>query len=320
MFRHSRNGRQLRASLGTRDEAEAVRKAEAILAAEDLVEGADFADEIEKYLAERRAADRLSRHVVAIRRSVLLRFVRESKRARVAAVTPGDAQAWHDALDVTAESRQTYVRWLRTFFKWLIERRKLRDNPFAKVKMSRARPVGRKGTVTKADAARLIAASTDPELTFALYCGFHAGMRKEEVIESRPEWFDLDSKQIYIGPTATWVPKDREARAVPISNAFAAFLAGYGRPMPYMIAPTKTRKTPETRYRHDFKKAYSAHVEACGLKCSFHDARRSFASHLVSAGVSIYKVAKWLGDGVAVVERHYGHMQPDNGDLERGIG
>ena len=55
------------------------------------------------------------------------------------------------------------------------------------------------------------------------------------------------------------------------------------------------------------------------MTTTFHDARRTFASLLVSSGVSLYKVARWLGDGVRVVEKHYGHLQPDNGDIERGL-
>jgi integrase len=44
-----------------------------------------------------------------------------------------------------------------------------------------------------------------------------------------------------------------------------------------------------------------------------HDMRRSFASNLVSAGVSIYTVAKWLGDRVDVVEKSYGYLAPNTG-------
>ena len=36
--------------------------------------------------------------------------------------------------------------------------------------------------------------------------------------------------------------------------------------------------------------------------------RRSLASNLVSSGVSIYTVAKWLGDRVDVVEKSYGYL------------
>ena len=48
-----------------------------------------------------------------------------------------------------------------------------------------------------------------------------------------------------------------------------------------------------------------------------HVMRHTFASLLVQAGVSIYKVARWLGDGVEVVEDHYGHLAPKDSDIEK---
>jgi site-specific recombinase XerD len=45
--------------------------------------------------------------------------------------------------------------------------------------------------------------------------------------------------------------------------------------------------------------------------------RHTFASLLVQAGVSVYKVARWLGDGVEVVEEHYGHLAPKDSDIEK---
>jgi hypothetical protein len=70
------------------------------------------------------------------------------------------------------------------------------------------------------------------------------------------------------------------------------------------------------RYRADFSKAWYSQMKRCGVRCTIHDGRRSFASNLVSHGVSIYKVARWLGDGVTVVEKSYGHLAPADRDIE----
>jgi integrase len=43
-----------------------------------------------------------------------------------------------------------------------------------------------------------------------------------------------------------------------------------------------------------------------------HILRHSRATHLLHAGVSLYDVAKLLGDSVATVERVYGHASPDH--------
>jgi len=57
-------------------------------------------------------------------------------------------------------------------------------------------------------------------------------------------------------------------------------------------------------------------VKRCGLAITFHDLRRTFASLHVSRGTSIYKVAKWLRDTVEVVEDTYGHLIPQDAQID----
>jgi hypothetical protein len=40
-------------------------------------------------------------------------------------------------------------------------------------------------------------------------------------------------------------------------------------------------------------------------------------NNLVSSGVWIYIVAKWLGDRVAVVEKSYGYLAPNTGEIDK---
>jgi integrase len=60
----------------------------------------------------------------------------------------------------------------------------------------------------------------------------------------------------------------------------------------------------------------------CGFKnvrMTFHDTRRTFASLHATAGTSIYKISKWLGDDVDVVQRHYGHLSPADPEINRAF-
>jgi integrase len=58
---------------------------------------------------------------------------------------------------------------------------------------------------------------------------------------------------------------------------------------------------------------FRSHMESIGLghKRNPHILRHSRATHLLQAGVSLWDVAKLLGDTVATVERVYGHFSPD---------
>jgi site-specific recombinase XerD len=47
--------------------------------------------------------------------------------------------------------------------------------------------------------------------------------------------------------------------------------------------------------------------------------RHTFASLLAQKGISIYKVAGWLGDGLEVTVDHYAHLAPQDRDLQRSM-
>jgi integrase len=103
-----------------------------------------------------------------------------------------------------------------------------------------------------------------------------------------------------------------------MSDGFKGFLAEYLRnrnPGEFVLRPKKTQGA--WKYRYDFSRMEEGHFKNVGVKCSIHDMRRSFASNLVSSGVSISTVAKWMGDRVDVVEKSYGYMAPNTGEINK---
>ena len=180
--------------------------------------------------------------------------------------------------------------------------------------------LGRKNWLKHDEVQKVIdaAKSKNPGLTFVLYCGFHAGLRRNEIANLKVGWFDGKFIHVQNDPESGFILKDRENRSIPLSKPFKEFLDEYLRgrdPGEYAIRPTKTQGKND--YRYDFGRAWKSHMERCGVTCTVHDARRSFASNLLSAGENVYTVAKWLGDGVQVVERSYGHLSPFAGDIDK---
>ena len=141
-------------------------------------------------------------------------------------------------------------------------------------------------------------------------------MRKNEIIEARPDWFDLHNNLIHIQATATFQPKDRDNRSVPLTREFRRWIeTHYGLQEPFMLEPKSTHGS--YRYRYDFRASFVNLTKRCGFpELTFHDLRRTFASLHVSRGTSIYKVARWLGDGVEVVDNHYGHRIPQDDEID----
>ena len=95
-----------------------------------------------------------------------------------------------------------------------------------------------------------------------------------------------------------------------------AYLKDYGMRRPYFIAPDRPLWPEEEKqsFRFDTKRALATHGRACGIpKLSFHILRRSFATHLSMAGMSINEIAALLGDTVRVTEEHYVGFSPSRG-------
>jgi len=221
-------------------------------------------------------------------------------------------------------SIESYAMIIRGFCAWLVEKKKLRENPAEFVKAKISNSAKRRRFCRREEVDKLIGECPDREMKFILYAGFHAGLRKGEIVQARPEWFDLRLNIIHIVESEDWKPKDKDKRTIPLSAAFRKFLAEEMSvdgelPGPFLIYPEK--KQGKARYRYDFRKPFESYVNEKGFAwLKPHVMRHTFASLLAIAGVSIFKIAQWLGDDVKVVERHYAHLLPQDSDIERAFG
>lgn len=311
---------QQRICLHTHDEAEAIIKARALKAQahveiREIMQSCEA--EVDTYLATVKR-NGLATSTVSSRGYILKPFIKAMAAATPRAITREALQKWFwgrwEAHPHTAVAYLNVVSW---WFDWLVSRGKMRVNHAKAIEVPQNLPMQRRRRfLLPAEARRVIDECTEnDDLKFALYCALQAGMRKLEVIEAPPAWFDLVAGLIHITETPTFTPKDREKRTVPMTEEFRDWLRDvHGVRSPFMLEPSV--KHGKYRYRYDFRKAFDAHMERCGLAdVTFHDLRRTFASLLVSGGVSIYKVAKWLGDTVEQVELTYGHLIPQDDDI-----
>ena len=328
-YRWSEDGRRYAISLKTSDLSEAVKQVEEIKAGRLAVrweqQEANFITPatkvLEEYLsqAQKRKKKPMRPRTAGKKKAVLLKFLKDTGTNNVREITLPTIDGWLAKLNGKSDDTiHTYARDLKTFVKYLVEQRLVRGYDFEKFDVPERAATGRKNWIQNEEVDRIISSSKDPDLTFALYCGFHAGLRRSEIDNARVHWFDLTSRLMHVQnePSVGFKLKDRENRAVKLSSSFTEFLRGYltGGPKDFALRPEKA--PGKNDYRYDFRRPWESHMKRCGVTCTIHDARRSFASNLVSAGVSIYIVAKWLGDGVQVVERSYGHLAPSAGDID----
>jgi integrase len=237
------------------------------------------------------------------------------------AVSTQSLQSWADQKrgSVKTSTVAAYLFSIRQFFDWLIAEKVVTgNNPVPGVFLPRYRKPFRKVFVSCATVKMLISECQDQELRYCLFCGFHAGLRFNEVVMSRPEWFSLPEALLHVTRSEDWDTKDHEDRTVPLTDEFLAFLRVYGLRVPWMIAAWK-KPGGRHRYRFDFSRRFEHYVRSKDVHMCFHDCRRTFASLHATAGTSIYKIACWLGDDVEVVQRHYAYLCPADLEINRAF-
>jgi integrase len=321
--------RQAPKNLGTADEAEAQVALAALLKSGLLVKPtAGFAGEIEDYLDDRAQKGKHRSATTLTRTSVLTQFAKWATEH-----TPntfGEAQAaayykWLRAPEkkggrgLKATTANSYMAQIGAFFEWLKKAKKLRGtNPFTAVERDRVEDGGaRCYFVPYADTLKIIAEAPTDDLKFIYYCGFQCGMRKNEIVEAQPGWFDLRLKTCHIQDHSTFRRKNGKILPIPLSDEFVAFLKTYLNPhAPYCLRPDTTAART-VRYRYDFRVEFLADIRRHDPKATAHTMRHSFASHMAQVGTSLHQIAVWIGDKVATVEKHYAHLLPDHSAMAR---
>jgi len=316
-FTHQKDGRRIFVSLRTSDYVEAAQKAVMILKRPSLNPTQGLGADIDAFLAYQLAHRNFTAASADSKGAVLRKFGRSMGWLDTASIATEDIQRFYDEQrgEVSESSAQTYIMALRSFFGWTVQQALRRDNPAAGVRMGRVVSAPRRLFCTFAQRDTIINGAPTPELKFVFYCGFHAGLRKNEIIQAQPDWFDLEQGLLHLKKTATFEPKDKEERTVPLTKEFREFLKEYGLHSPFMLRPDVEQG--KSLYRYDFDRPYFRYLDPLGFRwVTPHIMRHTFGSLLASRGCSIYKIAIWMGDEVATTQKHYAKLLPIDPDID----
>ena len=293
---HGSGKSRIQMSLETSDEIVAIEKARKVVADPELCPTSGFKAEVLAYADERYARGHWTENSRSSKLVVLQKFGEALENPEPTEVTTPAIQKWYDAeVERVKASANSYLSTVHAFFECLVAKHKRRDNPAEGVERVTDERRARERFTEYREREEIIKKAKDPDLKFILYCGFYGGFRKNEIIEARSDWFDLDRDLIHVKKTQTFNPKNKKDRTIPLHPEFKRFLEEYGKHDPYMLAPSVEKG--KARYRYDFRKPYDQYMANIGFKWVHpHIMRHSFASLLASAGCSLYKIAKWLGD------------------------
>ena len=164
------------------------------------------------------------------------------------------------------------------------------------------------------------------DLKYVLFCGFHAGLRRGEIMHSRISWFDLKRRVLTIpgkerqklpsGKSYDWKSKDGESREIPLSSGFSAFLETFlAEPKRDFCLLSKKRSASGLfDFRAPFQKFMKQKERPDVTR---HAMRHSWITELCNSGNhSITEIAAWSGDTVETIETNYWKKRVRTGGLD----
>lgn len=328
-WRRMINGRRHTFNLQATSEGAAIAEAVMIRNNSHLYDLGSWEIEMEAYLKNGLASGKISSRNADNRRNALRLIKRKMAVDSPRMVTPSMVQRWLDS-EIEAHPGSTtpgsYLQHLRAFFKHLLLIKKIPSDPLLGIEGPKIQKRLRDTFLPTEKVIELLAsarASNNADLEWILALGLECGMRRGEIASARAEWFDLKAGTVTIPAVDVEVfkRKGREGRrrsaTIPLSDPVLDLISRTGLRSPFVVNPTKG--WGKAQYRYDFRKILKTVLKdhGCG-HVTIHDLRRSFGSNRVSAGVSIEKVANWMGIDPETAWKHYARFIPADAEINRG--
>lgn len=211
------------------------------------------------------------------------------------------ARAAEGASDGTIHTELTY---LRAAMHWAVANKWIAAAPYVWVPQ---KPPPRNRFLTKAEAKKLIDAAEMPHIKLFIRLALSTAGRAGAILSLTWDRVDLDRRLIDLDDPER--PRTNKGRAtVPINDAlYAALLeAKKGAQTDYVIEWGGERVL-------SVKKGFATAVKKAGIpRCSPHDLRRTAARWMAEAGVSMDRIAQFLGhENSKITERVYARFSPD---------
>lgn len=304
------SGRRVRRSLGTRNKSVATLKAADVFGPNDSDRGylpdCDFMDLVARYKAEvlsLRAKGTLDRFTSALHRLEEFGLPKTIKE-----VTPSLLQRFQIFLKEKSTSGKAgginrNVRAIRTLMRQAEAWNLIVPQKWQTIKKLRE-PRGRIVFHSPEEIKEILARCDSAAWRLVVLLGCRAGLRRGEMAVLK--WSDVDfaNGQIYVAPNKT----DKH-RYVPISKDLAIALKSIPRfpQNDYVVHVGEEGKRFSSYY---ITAAYAKKMKDMPFKCFLHKLRHTFASHLVQAGVDLYRVSKLLGHSSIKMTEIYAHLAP----------
>lgn len=221
---------------------------------------------------------------------------------------------------LSAESVRRHVAALKRLCGFAIEHGLLAQDPSKTIKLPKVpKRMPRYLTPEERDRLLGVAAAKGRDYHLLVATGVYLGLRKAEM--NALQWTDInvDRKTAQIINTEDFTTKSGKYRTVPICDEMMAIFTRYRQAAGFVMAPKKPYRD-KARYRWEFRDGFKDMVIEAKLDVRVitpHALRHTFASTLAQRGVSLYKIAAWMGHSTASVTELYAHLTAYDDDIRR---
>jgi integrase len=210
---------------------------------------------------------------------------------------------------------------LHAFFNFVKRKGYVGTNPVSEVKPPRV-PESDIRYLKLGEIAGCLKAVKGDRLEPVIACAIYAGLRREEICWLTWEDVDLTEGKPLLRVRLKevdghrWIPKTKRNRFVPIHPYLLPYLQAMklqSGEVPWVFASPQGCRWDGDNLGH----ALAKRMRLLGLKWNFLDFRHTYGSQLAMKGLTIYKIAKLMGNSSRVAERHYAALQTE--DLHKDI-
>ena len=208
--------------------------------------------------------------------------------------------------EVSEATANKDLRHIKASFSRAVERGYVAGNPTNKVKPVRE-PEKEIRMLSTEEVQKLMEGCPSAWWQALVAVAVTTGMRRGELLALRWEDVDLESATIWVRNTPGHRTKSRRNRALALGPEVAALL----RPLPHLGTLVFGRQDGLLR-GDTVSKAFAEIVKKSGIsRCTLHDLRRTFVSHLANAGVNAALVQKLAGhSAIATTVKYYTGVMP----------
>lgn len=254
--------------------------------------------------------------------SAINKFIKNSSVTALSKISTDTILSFLKNYDTNApQTFNNTLSCLKRFLNFAVNRNYIRKNPAASIRNKKI-PQKEVKYFTDEEYLKIEQTAEKHPLYPMIVTARYTGLRLLELVNLEWEDFDWKRKVVFVKNKKDHTTKNYKNRTVPICEEFQDKLLPYikneGICFPVFSGPTKGSKYSEQGPKDTIRRIFeNAKVQVEKGK-SWHKFRKTFATKLKDAGVSIAKISDWLGhSSIRVTEMYLGCNSFYDEDIEK---